>query len=338
MRWSRLLLGDDEPGLRLRSLKPGQARGPKGLVPWWVRAERRLNAASVTRRLSKISRNGGGRRKLRAASRPYGRRSVVKTSFRRNGHKGGWVRHARYLTREHAQREQERGLGFDGASNEIDMVGIVREWERKDPLIWSLIISPEDGERIDLRQHARDLVAGMERDLGTRLEWVAIDHHNTDDAHIHLLIRGVRDDGQTLTLDRDYIMRGLRELSQELIERELGPRLEPEILLARERTVDREQWTEIDRALERRAGTDRVVSYENFEPYSEGARIRAEQEIKRLQFLEKLGLAQRVSERSWELSTEHEPELRRRQREHDIIKSRAHEQRREHEKDLDLER
>ncbi len=62
--------------------------------------------------------------------------------------------------------------------------------------MWSLIISPEDAERIDLRQHARDLVAGMERDLGTRLEWVAIDHHNTDDAHIHLLIRGVRDDGR----------------------------------------------------------------------------------------------------------------------------------------------
>ncbi len=96
-------------------------------------------------------------------------------------------------------------------------------------------------------------------------------------------------------------MRGLRELSQELIERELGPRLEPEVLLARERTIEREQWTEIDRALERRAGTDRVVSYENFAPYSEGARVRAEQEIKRLQFLEKLGLAQRVGERSWEL-------------------------------------
>src|SRR3984957_15425552 len=124
-------------------------------------------------------------------------------------------------------------------------------------------------------------------------------------------------------------MRGIRELSQELIERELGPRLEPEILLARERTVEREQWTEIDRALERRAGTDHVVSYENFEAYSEGARIRAEQEIKRLQFLEKLGLAQRVSERSWEFSPEHEPELRRRKCEHDKTKSREHDKRSE---------
>ena len=66
---------------------------------------------------------------------------------------------------------------------------------------------------------------------------------------------------QVLTLDRDYVSRGIRELSQELIERELGPRLEQEVLLARGRTIEREQWTEIDRALERRAGHDRVVSY-----------------------------------------------------------------------------
>ena len=39
---------------------------------------------------------------------------MVKASFRRNRRKGGWVRHARYLAREHAQREHERGLGFDG--------------------------------------------------------------------------------------------------------------------------------------------------------------------------------------------------------------------------------
>jgi hypothetical protein len=35
-----------------------------------------------------------------------------------------------------------------------------------------------------------------------------------------LLIRGVRDDGRTLTLDRDYVRRGIRELSKELIELE----------------------------------------------------------------------------------------------------------------------
>lgn len=343
MRWSRLLLGDDEPGLRLRSLKPGQARGPKRLVPWWVRAERRVAASRVTRRLPKSSRNGGGQRKLgRSATRFYGRRSVVKASFRRNRHNGGWAKHARYLVRERAQLEHGRGLGFDREREGLDIVATVRQWERGDQLVWSLIISPEDAARIDLQQHARDLIAGMEQDLGTRLEWVAIDHHNTDDAHIHLLIRGVRQDGQVLTLDRDYVRRGIRELSQELIERKLGPRLELEVLLARGRTIEREQWTEIDRALERRAGDDRVVSFENFEPYSEGAKVRRQQEIERLQFLEKLGLARRIDERSWELSAEHEAELRKRQREHDILKTRARERQRERDSDrdrgVDLER
>ena len=133
---------------------------------------------------------------------------MVKASFRRNRHNGGWARHARYLAREQAQREGERGQGFDREREDLDMAAVVREWERNDELVWSLIISPEDAERMDLRQHVRDFVAGMERDLGTELEWAAIDHHNTDDEHVHLLIRGVRDDGRELTLDRDYISEG----------------------------------------------------------------------------------------------------------------------------------
>jgi type IV secretory pathway VirD2 relaxase len=334
--------GDDEAGLKLAPLKAGRGRGSKRLVPWWVGAMRQAKAATTIRRQPRITKHGGGRRLGRSATRVYGRRSMIKASFRRNRHNGGWTKHARYLARENAQRDLERWRGFDAIFESLDIAKVVREWERGDELVWSLIISPEDAERLDLRQHARNFVAGMEHDLETNLEWIAIDHHNTDDAHIHLLIRGVREDGKVLTLDREYIRRGLRELSQELIERKLGPRLEHEVLLARERTIEREQWTEIDRALERRVGDDRVVSYEQFEAQSEGAKVRAEQEIERLQFLEKLELAQRVSERSWELSLDHEAELRKRQREHDILKTRARERQREQEKErdrgIDLER
>jgi type IV secretory pathway VirD2 relaxase len=266
---------------------------------------------------------------MRTSARRYGRRSVVKASFRRNRGNGSWVRHARYLARDRAQREVGRGLGFDAGRDDLDLAAMVRDWERGDELMWSLIVSPEDAERFDLRQHVRDLVAGMERDLGTRLEWVAIDHHNTDDDHVHLLIRGVRDDGRPLTLDRDYVRRGIRELSEELIERELGPRLEHEVLRARGLVIECEQWTEIDRVLKRRAGIDRGVSYEGFHPFSDAARTMVEQDIARLEFLEELGLARRVGDSSWELSTEHETELRRRQREHDIIKRRAREWQRE---------
>jgi hypothetical protein len=212
--------GDEEAGLKLGRLKPGQGRGPRRLVPWWVGALRRAKAASVMRRQPKTSAGGGGLRRRVAPARLYGRRSVVKASFRRNRGKGAWVRHARYLARERAQHEHDRGRGFDARSEGLDMAATVREWERTDELMWSLIVSPEDAARMNLRGHARDLVAAIERDLGTRLEWIAIDHHNTDDAHVHLLIRGVREDGKVLTLDRDYVSRGIRELSRELAERE----------------------------------------------------------------------------------------------------------------------
>ena len=41
---------------------------------------------------------------------------------------------------------------------------------------------------------------------------------------------------------------GIRELSDELVERELGPRRK-RVLRARERVIEHEQWTEIDREL-----------------------------------------------------------------------------------------
>ena len=329
---------DEEAGLRLGRFKTGRGRERRVRL-WWIGAMRRAKAANTMRRQAKTTAGGGGGRRRIAAARVYGRRSVVKASFRRNRGKGAWVRHARYLSRERAQREQERGRGFDAEREGLDMAAVVREWERGgDELMWSFIVSPEDAGRIDLRRHVRELVAGMERDLGTGLEWVAIDHHNTDDAHIHLLIRGVRENGRALELDRDYVRRGIRELSQEIIERELGPRSEREVLLARERVIEREQWTEIDRALARRTGPDRVVNYEGFQPYNEGARVRAEQEMERLAYLEKLGLARRVEERSWELSPEHEAELRRRQRERDIIKTRARARQRERGEEREVER
>ncbi|MGO9454337.1 MAG: relaxase/mobilization nuclease domain-containing protein [Candidatus Binataceae bacterium] len=334
MRRSRLFNGRSEGGLRLRPLKPGRELAPK-LVPWWVGAMRRASAANAIRRQAKTSLEGGGAAPRRGRSGPrfYGRRSVVKASFRRNRCRGGWVRHARYLARERAQLEVGRGLGFDAGRDDLDIPAVVREWERNDELMWSVIVSPEDARDLDLKQHVRDLVAEMETDLGTRLEWVAIDHHNTDDEHVHLLIRGVREDGRVLMLDRDYLSRGIRELSQELVERKLGLRTEHEMLQARGLTIEREQWTEIDRALQRRAGLERVVSYQNFEGQSETARIKAEQEIARLGFLENLGLARRVGDQSWKLATNHESELRRRQQDHDIIKTRARE--RQHQRDID---
>jgi type IV secretory pathway VirD2 relaxase len=307
-------------------LRREQAERPLKLVPWWARALRRIGMKQGPRRQQLSGSLSGVRAgRVRIAEPPaYARRSVVKASFSRNRRSGAWAAHARYLSRSGAQQEFEKGMGFDAESEGIDMPATVRGWERGDELTWRFIVSPEDADRLSLRDHVRQLVGQMECDLDTRLEWVAIDHHNTDDAHVHLLVRGVRENGRPLEVNREYLRSGIRIRSQEIATRELGPRLQPEMLRARERAIRREQWTEIDRALQARADENGIVTYDQFQARSEGARIRAEQEIDRLQFLSRLGLARRVEERSWELAHNYERDLRERQRSQDVIKSRAY--------------
>ena len=112
------------------------------------------------------------------------------------------------------------------------------------------IISPEDAaEMIDLKAFTRDLASQMESDLGTRLDWIGITHWNTDNPHVHLLVRGVVQDGSDLVISRDYISHNLRSRAEDLVSIELGPKPEHEIRSALAREVDAERWTRLDRAI-----------------------------------------------------------------------------------------
>src|ERR1700683_4093200 len=188
------------------------AERPRKLVPWWARALRRICTRQGLRHQQPSGRlrcMGAGRG--RSAEPPaYARRSVVMASFSRNRRSGAWAAHARYLSRPGAQQEMAKGLGFDADREDIDMLATVRDWEKSDELMWRFIVSPEDADRLNLRDHVRELVGQMERDLDTKLDWVAIDHHNPDDAHVHLLVRGVRENGTPLEINREYIRSGIR--------------------------------------------------------------------------------------------------------------------------------
>ncbi len=199
-------------------LRHEHAERPRKLVPWWARALRRVGMRQGLRRQQPSGSLSGARAaRVRVAEPPtYARRSVVKASFSRNRRSGAWAAHARYLSRPGAQQEFEKGMGFDAEREEIDTLATVRTWEKSDELMWRFIVSPEDADRLNLRDHVRLLIGQMERDLDTKLEWVAIDHHNTDDAHVHLLVRGVRENGRPLEINRDYLRSGIRIRSQEI--------------------------------------------------------------------------------------------------------------------------
>jgi len=254
-------------------------------------------------------------------------RSTVKASYSRNGRSASWAAHGTYLAREGAQREGGKGRGFSAEREGIDLTATLRGWQRAgDARLWKFIVSPEHAERLDLKAHTRALVSHMERDLGTRLEWVAIDHYNTDNPHVHLLVRGRDARGQALQIHPDYLKQGIRRRSQDLATQVLGYRSEREIVQSRGQAVERLRFTEIDRALIRHGGTRGLVTIDGPTPKAPAARAFRQQELRRLQMLEDLGLAEKVWTRTWRLSPQLETALRQAQLSGDIIKARARHQ------------
>lgn len=302
--------------------RPLRRRGERlhRLKLWWTAASLGSRRSRGVR-ISRFARRGTD---VRLNTRSYLQRSAVKVSYSRNTKSASWAAHGRYLAREGAQQKGAKGLGFDADRDDINLPQTAKTWqEAGDLLMFRIIVSPENGTEIDLREHARPLMAQMERDLGTRLEWAAIDHHNTDNPHVHILLRGRDETGQPLRIDAHYIKSGIRERSAEIASRELGLRSERDIVDARGRAVGRMQFTEIDRALIRSATDSGLVAFDGKQPKGAAQRTRRAQDIARLSFLEREGLAFKVDSLTWELSPDLEKALREQQLSTDIIKSRA---------------
>jgi hypothetical protein len=87
--------------------------------------------------------------------------------------------HLRYLERDGVTRDGERGKAYSALENEADGKAFV-ERGRGDRHQFRFIVAPEDAAEMgDLRGFTRDLMRQMEFDLATRLDWIAVDHHNT---------------------------------------------------------------------------------------------------------------------------------------------------------------
>ena len=182
------------------------------------------------------------------------------------------------------------------------------------------IVSPEDAPQMaDLKAFTRDLMANAEHDLGTRLDWVAVEHHNTEHPHVHVLVRGRADNGSDLVISRDYIRDGMRSRAQALVTMELGPRTDLEIKRGLEAQVDADRWTQLDRDLAQRAA--RGGGLVDLRPDSAIRPDAAHHaRLGRMQKLERLGLATPTGPAQWSLSPEAEPSLRALGERGDIIK------------------
>ena len=229
-------------------------------------------------------------------------------------------KHIAYLKREGVTRDGADARMFDARSDAADERAFAERCE-DDRHHFRFIVSPEDAAQLkDLRTFIRELMADVEQDLGTRLDWLATDHWNTYNPHVHVMIRGKAEDGQDLVISRAYISRGFRDRAAERATLELGPRSELEIRTALEKEVDAERWTGLDRVL--RSIADENGGVADLHP---GA-AKEDPERRRLMLgrakkLERLGLAEQVSPASWTLKPGLEQSLRDLSIRGDIIKT-----------------
>lgn len=268
------------------------------------------------------SRFGHGQRASIQANRFITARSrgaVVKARVvRHSGRTAPLGTHLDYLSREGVTRDGEKARLF-GPETEAADGRAFAERCGDDRHHFRFIVSPDDAlEMSDLKSFTRDLVGQMEKDLGTRLDWVAVDHWNTEHPHVHLIVRGVRDDGQDLVISRDYIKEGIRDRARDLITMELGPRTDHDIRRALERQIEAERWTQLDRQLvrdARDAGAIDLAPHPDRQPDEYQAL-----KIGRLRKLETLGLAEQVGPGQWTVSQDAEATLRQLGERGDIIK------------------
>jgi len=226
--------------------------------------------------------------------------------------------HLNYLCRDGVTRDGESAGMFGPESEDMDIRAFAERCEG-DRHHFRFIISPEDAvDMTDLKDHARELMEQMEKDLGTKLDWVGADHWNTDNPHIHVILRGRTDDGQDLVISRDYIKEGMRARAQDLVTRELGPRTDIEIRRNLARQVEAERWTQLDRQLLRDAGKSGIVDLAPLAGRQQDEFYTLK--VGRLRTLEILGLADQVGHSQWFIKPEAETVLRELGERGDIIK------------------
>jgi len=247
-------------------------------------------------------------------SLPKLQRSSVIVRYSANRVQGSWKAHGRYLLREHAQEQGKQGVGFNDAHDDIAVDTLLHSWQQAgDIRLWKIIVSPEFAERLDLKLHIRLLVKEMEKTLGTALEWGAVDHYNTDNPHVHLLIRAVKENGAQLLLDREYINEGLRTQSSTIATRQLGYRTQQDIFLTRERQITSERFTQLDNEIRNQS----LCAKDGYHfmltsaiPVKEVDYQARMQLIKRLKKLEAMHIASYKDNLSWHIIADYEVALR----------------------------
>jgi type IV secretory pathway VirD2 relaxase len=331
------------PG-RIRDRGTPAGRQPRSFVAQVMKAAAKANGGPLTSirldgrsrsssastrtgkgRCSRIGRGQAAADRLKFAAEQKGqgqrmRRVVVKARIVRLkiGSRAA-LAHLSYLQRDGTTRNGGRGQLYGPDSDRVDGRALV-ERSQGDRHQFRFIVAPEDGDRLsDLRGFTRDVMRQMEEDLGTRLDWVAVDHFNTGHPHSHIVIRGKGDLDKDLIIAQDYITDGIRLRAQERATLELGPETDLELRTKLQTEITNERFTRIDRAMMSEVDDGLL----DLRP--EAGQLRADFDrtlrVGRVQVLARFGLATEIEPGVWHLSDQLEPTLRELGERGDVVKA-----------------
>jgi type IV secretory pathway VirD2 relaxase len=313
---------DEADEFRIRPNRPHS--GGKNEARAWSTALRTvLRYAGTSRRSAPPATSG----RPRAPRKQFNQRCAVRTMYTANKTAGQWRAHGRYIARESAGGAvlgQVLSPGTDERLRPLEPAKELERWQSEgDPRLWKLIVSPEFGERIDLDRLTRDLMVCMEKDLGTKLEWVAVTHFNTEHPHVHIALRGIREDKSALDLPRDYVRHGIRAIAEDLATRQLGHRNHLDALASERREIQERRFTSLDRAINRANSVEAAGSSgtaEHFVVQRAGEKAGRPRELHidaRLLALQQMGLAEPAGANEWRVRRDFETVLRAMQRTND---------------------
>ncbi|HQS03172.1 MAG TPA: DUF3363 domain-containing protein [Halothiobacillus sp.] len=300
-------------------------------LKWFIKGIKDRDSAKMLRAVKTFGRNSrlGGKFKQGGqvkGEKNHFQRVAIRLTYSPNRTPGQWAAHGKYISRDSALEVGGGAFGVDGA---LDAVSTLRDWQTSDdPRMFKMIISPEFGEKMDLKQYTRDVMSKMQKDLGAELAWVAVDHYNTDNPHVHVAIRGIDKSGHEVNIPRDYIKSGLREASQNIATQHIGYRQEVDIIKSLDRQINQNRFTGLDRELIKHATSlsaakhwchdeSNSINFKNTK-IKEADQLRL---IKRLTHLEQMGLAKKISGLGWEIRGDFEQALRVRQMSEDRLKT-----------------
>lgn len=302
----------EEPAIKLRPRKPRFVRDESKS---WSSAFKGL--IHIVRMTSKRKASGSSDYPAPRPRKPHKQRCAIRVTYSPNQVRGQWAAHGRYIARESAN---SAGVGFSAVQDNVALSATLGEWQKEgDPRMFKMIVSPEFGERLDLKKHTRDLMTRLGQELGLELRWVAVAHFNTGHPHVHVALRGVTALG-SLRLPRDVIKHSIRRHAEDICTEQLGFRTVSDAIESERREVSALHPTNLDKDIQKRMTMNAQGSGELELPSINGtgfSQVHIHHLSARLHFLAKLDLAEAHAQGRWRISQDFYEKLRAIQRAND---------------------